>query len=815
MIVAALLVANRSSGEPQATESPAATETTTTSTPPVDSDTSAVETTTTAVEIADAPPLQTYVQHSSTIRDFAQLPDGRIVSASNDRSIQVWDADDAVPPIRLIGHERSVFALDVLPDGRIVSGGADNTVRIWDVEAEAEPITLTGHTESVFAVAALPDGRVASGGQDGEIRLWDPDNPAVEPEVLSLPTRTWDLDVLADGRIVAANGDGLVRVIDPDALDADPIVYDGHSAQVLTVVELGDGRVASAGNDQTVHVWDPKELEAAPLVFMGHEDRIEQLAPTADGKVVSASFDGTVKIWDFDDPLDPVTFIGHRDDSGDVGQAGQFQTGSPQYNQVRATAHAFAVWGMDDGRIVSGDRNGVIFIWTPERAIADVAQREANEAARAAAEAQAISEGRIVEEINVWVVNNGATDTIQRFTPDYFTSETGIAVNFFEFGQQELREQAFSIGSRVVENPPDVVMISGFEAPPFGGLNGWVQDLRPLAEADPDYDLDDIVPSVRNLNSLNGEFYASPFFAESTILIYNREILDAAGIAIPGDPTWDQIADISEQVDTNDVAGICLSGSGGGGAYGELGASLTTVVNTFGGTWWESNVDGTPAEAQINQADSGFRAAIEFYVDLLRDNGPRNAAELNDQGCRELMRAGEVAMWFGSTTSAEQLTRDGFENLGTTSAPRGPAGLPGGGLSSWGFAIGHVNRTPEPAWEFISWATSQEFIELVGEQDGYENAPGGTRLSTYDNPNYQAANEEFADVAIAELLDADPNDPGTTPRPGLLGVQYVGIPEFQDIGTRCTQEISAAIAGDITVDQALDTCQTIASEVSQ
>ena len=454
----------------------------------------------------------------------------------------------------------------------------------------------------------------------------------------------------------------------------------------------------------------------------------------------------------------------------------------------------------------------------PQRAIADVAQREANEAAQAEFLAEAIAEGRTIREIDVWVINNGLTDTIQRLTPVHFSEQTGIAVNFAEFSGPELRERVVGTSHG---DFPDAYMISAFEAPQFGGVNGWIQDLTPLAVADPDYDLDDIIPSVRELNSLEFRreegvgFYAAPFYAESSILMFNQEIMDAAGIVVPDEPTWQEIAEIAEQVHSDDVAGICLSGSGGGGAYGELGASLTTVVNTFGGTWWESNVDGTPAEAQINQADSGFRAATEFYVDLLRDNGPRNAAELNDQGCRELMRASEVAMWFGSTTSAEQLTRDGFENLGTTSAPRGPAGLPGGGLSSWGFAIGHVNRTPEPAWEFISWATSQEFIELVGEQDGYENAPGGTRLSTYDNPNYQVANEAHADVALAELLATDPSNPGTTPRPGLPGVQYVGIPEFQDIGTRCTQEISAAIAGDITVDQALDSCQTIAAEISQ
>jgi len=64
------------------------------------------------------------------------------------------------------------------------------------------------------------------------------------------------------------------------------------------------------------------------------------------------------------------------------------------------------------------------------------------------------------------------------------------------------------------------------------------------------------------------------------------------------------------------------------------------------------------------------------------------------------------------------------------------------------------------------------------------------------------------------MLAAPINNPGTTPRPGLPGVQYVGVPEFQDVGTRCTELFSAAIAGSMSVEDALADCHIIASEVS-
>ena len=418
------------------------------------------------------------------------------------------------------------------------------------------------------------------------------------------------------------------------------------------------------------------------------------------------------------------------------------------------------------------------------------------------------------QSITVAVVNNGATGEIQQFTPEFFTAETGLEVNFLELPEQELRERVtLAAGTGSAEF--DAFMIGPFEAPQFGGVNGWIQDLTPLAEADADYNLDDLLTPIRGALSLDGALYGVPFYGESSFLMFNQAIMDEAGITVPAAPTWEEIAEIAEAVDSDDVAGICLRGLAG---WGDLGASLTTVVNTFGGTWWEANADGTPGEAQINQADSGFRAATEFYVDLVQNFGEDDAANSSFPQCLELMQDGGAAMWYDATVAAGFLQGGNLgDDLGVALAPVGPAGVTGGWLWTWSFAIPENAPNTEAAWEFISWATSEDFIAVSGENGdgGWAAAPPGSRTSTYENPAYLAETETFAQVVLDQINGANPENPGTTPRPGLPGVQYVGIPEFQDIGTRCTQEISAAIAGQQSVDAALDACQAIASEVSQ
>ena len=179
-------------------------------------------------------------------------------------------------------------------------------------------------------------------------------------------------------------------------------------------------------------------------------------------------------------------------------------------------------------------------------------------------------------------------------------------------------------------------------------------------------------------------------------------------------------------------------------------------------------------------------------------------------------------MWY-DTTYAPSLFQDDSAiagNLGIAQAPTGPTSSPSGWLWSWGLAIPRSTASSPDvgaAVEFIKWATSPEFVRIAGEYGsrGLVGALPGTRVSTFDLPGYREATEPFGTATLDSLVSADPINPGITPRPGLPGVQYVGIPEFQDVGTRCTVEVSAAIAGNITTDQALDRCQALAADVSR
>ncbi len=355
-------------------------------------------------------------------------------------------------------------------------------------------------------------------------------------------------------------------------------------------------------------------------------------------------------------------------------------------------------------------------------------------------------------------------------------------------------------------------MIGPYEAPQFG-KNGWLQDLTTMAANDTAYDVSDLIGPVKNALSNEGKLYAVPFYGESSFLMYRKDVLDAAGVTVPAKPTWDQVAAIARQVNKPAMAGICLRGKPG---WGDLGASLTTVVNTFGGTWWDAKSDGAIGTAEVNTG--GFKVAAEFYTKLVKDAGEPDAANASFNECLKLMQDGKVAMWYDATVAAgilEAADSPVKGKLGYALAPtnKTPAS---GWLWSWALALPAGTKNTDAAWKYMSWATSKDYIKLAGTKlpGGWATVPPGSRQSTYSLPEYKAAAASFADITLQAMLAAPIDNPGTTKRPGLPGVQYVGVPEFQDVATRCTQEISAAIAGNQSTDDALKKCQDIASSVS-
>jgi sorbitol/mannitol transport system substrate-binding protein len=414
--------------------------------------------------------------------------------------------------------------------------------------------------------------------------------------------------------------------------------------------------------------------------------------------------------------------------------------------------------------------------------------------------------------IRVAIVANPQMEDIAKLTPSLFTKKTGIKVRYSILEEGKLREivtRDVGSGGRQF----DVVMIGPYEAPQFGA-SGLLKDLTSYAKRDASYKFNDVIPAVRNALSAKGKMYASPFYAESSFVMYRKDVMKARGVTVPARPTWNQIARIARRIDSNRMAGICLRGKPG---WGDLGASFTTVLNTFGGTWWSAKSNGRPDKAQVDKP--AFKQALTFYVNLIKDAGEKDAANASFNECLAQYKDGKVAMWYDATVAAGLLEANDSKVKGKNGYVLAPVKKTkaSGWLWTWALAIPRESPDPSTAWKYISWATGPAYIKASGTRvsGGWAAIPPGTRFSTYKIPQYKKAAKAFAARTLAAMKAAPIKNPGTTKRPGVPGVQYVGIPEFQDVGNQCTEQFSSVIAGRTSIDDALEACQEIASQAIQ
>jgi len=411
------------------------------------------------------------------------------------------------------------------------------------------------------------------------------------------------------------------------------------------------------------------------------------------------------------------------------------------------------------------------------------------------------------KSINVLMVGNPQMEDIAKLTKDNFTKDTGIKVNFTVLPENELRDKVTQdIATQAGQY--DVVTIGAYEVP-IWEKNGWLHELGSYADKDKGFDKADLLkPMVQSLTGSDGKLYALPFYGESSMLMYNKDVMKAKGITVPERPTWQQIADIAAKVDGAEpgMKGICLRGLAG---WGELGAPLTSMVNTFGGTWFTKDW-----KAQVNTG--GFKEATKFYVDLVRKHGEAGAPQAGFTECLNALSQKKVAMWYDATSAAGSLEDPASSkiagNVGYAYAPTVRTDS-SGWLWAWSWAMPKTTENADTAAEFMLWASSKEYEQLVGEELGWARVPAGKRESTYEIPEYKEASAAFGDKTLQAIEEAKPTDPGVQPRP-TVGVQYVAIPEFQDLGTKVSQDIAAAIAGRGTVEEALDNGQALAEEVA-
>lgn len=399
-------------------------------------------------------------------------------------------------------------------------------------------------------------------------------------------------------------------------------------------------------------------------------------------------------------------------------------------------------------------------------------------------------------------VNNPQMKDMEELKSNFEADNPGITVNFIQMEENDLRD-AVTKDVATQGGQYDIVTVGAYEVP-LWQQNGWLTDLSVYTDADSEYDVDDFFDPIRTAVSVDGSMYAIPFYGESSMLMYNKQIFADAGLTVPSNPTWQEVADLAGQVDTPEVAGICLRGKPG---WGEGAASLTTVVNTFGGAWFDEDWN-----AQVDQP--GFRDALTFYANTLAAAGESDPVSAGFTECLNLFSQGKAAMWYDATSAGGSLESPDLSsvvgNVGYVAAPVVETDS-SGWLWSWNLAVPATSTKKDAAWTFINWATNKDYANLVGTELGWSRVPPGARQSTYDIPEYQEAAAAFADITQESILAVDPAQPGTNPQP-WVGIQYVTIPEWQDLGNQASQVFADVYAGRETVDGAIAKVQALAEE---
>lgn len=404
------------------------------------------------------------------------------------------------------------------------------------------------------------------------------------------------------------------------------------------------------------------------------------------------------------------------------------------------------------------------------------------------------------------VSNPQMTDAIS-LMKDFRSKHPNIDVRFVSLPENEARAKiTASVATQGGEF--DVVMISNYETPMWAE-NGWIANLDPFMKQTEGYDSKDFIPTIREALTHNGGQYSVPFYGESSFVVYREDLFETAGIHMPEQPTWDQIRGFAKELNNpgQDFSGICLRGLAG---WGEVMAPLDTVINTYGGRWFDEDWNATLDSPEVHDA-------VANYVDLVRTYGQPGAATSGYGDCITRFSQGNAAMWYDATAMVSSIEDPKSSRVtGKTNYALAPVKETdsAGWLYTWALAIPETSKNKQAAWDFIAWMTNKDYMKLVGNSLGWERLPPGSRNSTYEIPEYAKVAKDYANPTLKAMGNATQDKSMVNPVP-YTGLQFVGIPEFQDLGTRVAQQISASIAGSQSVEDALRQSQDFAATVAR
>jgi sorbitol/mannitol transport system substrate-binding protein len=401
-------------------------------------------------------------------------------------------------------------------------------------------------------------------------------------------------------------------------------------------------------------------------------------------------------------------------------------------------------------------------------------------------------------DLVIATVNNGHMIEMQKLSKFFEQANPDIKLKWVTLEEGVLR-QRMTTDIATKGGQFDLMTIGMYEAP-IWAKKDWLLPIKP----DASYDVDDLLPTIREGLSNNGVLYAAPFYGESSMIMYRSDLVKKAGMTIEERPTWDHIRAVAAKIHdpANGVYGICLRGKPG---WGDNMAFITTMANSYGAQLFDM-------KWQPQFTSKPWKNAVNMYVDLLKNYGPPGSSSNSFNEILAMFNEGKCGIWIDATIAASFITDPKqskvADKVAFAQSPYAVTERGANWLWAWSLAIPKSSRHPEAAQKFINWSTSKDYIKLVAKESGWANVPTGTRKSTYANPEFAKA-AKFAAAEGKAIATSSPKHSTLQPSP-YIGVQFAAIPEFQSIGLAAGQQIASALLGKQTVDQALDMAQQAA-----
>ena len=394
------------------------------------------------------------------------------------------------------------------------------------------------------------------------------------------------------------------------------------------------------------------------------------------------------------------------------------------------------------------------------------------------------------KSITVQMQDHTATRVLQQLLP-WFEAKSGVKVNLVIMPFSGMREKQL-IELTSGNSTYDVIGLDYRDVAAYGEA-GWMVDLYKFInskDADPALDMADFLPTAVEGLKWKGKLNGFPFYVESTMLMYRKDLYAKLGLKVP--ETWDELYQNALKLNhetngTRDFYGVTIRGRR---AVGYNDYIWNGLLKSYGGSYFDKNWK------PIFNSDAGV-TALEMYVKLLEDAGPLDAATQGYEEVMQTMMQGKTAQVIDATMLGAWLEDPKQSKVvglnGWAMVPKGTVRR-GNSFFLQGVGVPKFSKNQLAAYKFIEWATSKDLQKVQIDKGAYL-----TRSSIVNSEEFRNA-WPFADIMLKSLADSDLN--------------YTPIlPEWSQVADQVSIAVSSALIGEKTPKQALDEAQAAVDQI--